>query len=189
MNTLDEPVLVLNKSWQPAAVGNVRRAFEQVHQEKAKIVCPKTYIEFNFDEWCEKGVEDGKLFVQAVRFKIQVPEVIVLREYNALPRHSDTYSKHHVFKRDKYVCQYCGEQVSRHEATIDHVVPRAQGGTTCWKNCVTACLECNSKKADRTPRQAGMKLRSTPKKPTWKPEDVAMRHAYRKDWAVFLGKS
>lgn len=188
MNTLDEPVLVLNRSWSIIAVADVNRALDQVHRERARIVDPKTYMEYDFGTWCDKGVEDDKLFVQAVRFRIQVPEVVVLTTYNRFPKHSDTYSKHHVFKRDKYICQYCGHAVSRYEATIDHVTPRAQGGVTCWENCVTSCLDCNAEKADRTPGQARMKLRSKPRKPVWKPEDVAVRHAHRKEWSVFLGQ-
>jgi hypothetical protein len=29
---------------------------------------------------------------------------------------------------------------------------------TCWHNLVTCCYECNNKKRDRTPEQAGMPL-------------------------------
>lgn len=188
MNTLDEPVLVLNRSWSIIAVTDVNRALDQVHRERARIVEPKTYMEFDFYAWCENGVEDGKMFVRTPRFRIQVPEVIVLTTYNKFPTHSDTYSKHHVFKRDRYICQYCGNPVSRYGATIDHVVPRAKGGTTCWENCVTSCLDCNAKKADRSLKQVRMKLRSKPVKPVWRPEDVAIKHADRKEWSVFLGK-
>jgi 5-methylcytosine-specific restriction endonuclease McrA len=188
MSALDEPVLVLNRSWMPTGVATVRRALEQIYVEKAKIVCHKTYMEYDFEKWVDKGVEDDVLFVKTKTFNIQIPETVVLRDFNSLPKHGDTYSKHHVFKRDKYHCQYCGHSVTREDATIDHVVPRAQGGKTCWDNCVTACYDCNSTKADRTPAQAGMRLRSKPGKPSWKPEDIAERYAHRKNWGVFLGK-
>ena len=64
-----------------------------------------------------------------------------------------------MFKRDHYTCQYCGVQPGGEELTIDHVVPRSQGGTSTWENCVLACVTCNKRKADRTPQQAGLKLR------------------------------
>lgn len=51
----------------------------------------------------------------------------------------------------------------------DHVIPRAQGGKTCWENIVTACYECNSRKANRTPQEAKMFPRKTPVKPKWLP--------------------
>ena len=51
---------------------------------------------------------------------------------------------------------------------MDHIVPRTQGGISCWTNCVLACLKCNLKKAGRTPAQAGMSLvRWTKKSGEW----------------------
>ena len=48
-------------------------------------------------------------------------------------------------------------------------MPRSRGGPTSWENCVAACDDCNARKADKTPREAGMKLRSTPVRPAWRP--------------------
>jgi hypothetical protein len=67
-------------------------------------------------------------------------------------------SKTAVLRRDNYTCAYCG----RTGTTIDHVLPRAQGGKSTWDNLVAACQPCNGFKADRTPEQAKMKL-------TWLP--------------------
>lgn len=77
-------------------------------------------------------------------------------------------SRRGVLKRDNYTCGYCG----RSATTIDHVVPRAQGGTTTWLNCVAACRECNAFKRDRTPDQAKMKLWTTPYDPTLEVKDL-----------------
>ena len=69
--------------------------------------------------------------------------------------------------------------------TVDHVVPRSQGGASSWTNCVAACVRCNALKADRTPEQAGMKLRRRPVRPEWKPLYAA--HGVRvESWARFL---
>ena len=68
-----------------------------------------------------------------------------------------------------YTCQYCGVQPGAGATTIDHVIPRSQGGTTSWTNCVAACEACNARKADRSPEQAGMRLRKRPVRPEWKP--------------------
>lgn len=78
------------------------------------------------------------------------------------------FSKTNVLRRDHYRCAYCG----RTGRTIDHVLPRAQGGETTWLNCVAACLKCNGDKADRTPEQAGMRLEIEPYVPTM--EDLGM---------------
>ncbi|WP_235735977.1 HNH endonuclease [Nocardioides alcanivorans] len=60
-----------------------------------------------------------------------------------------------VFLRDGHRCAYCGRKAT----TLDHVVPRSRGGGWTWTNVVSACWECNGRKADRTPEEAGMPLR------------------------------
>jgi 5-methylcytosine-specific restriction endonuclease McrA len=72
--------------------------------------------------------------------------------------------------------------------TIDHVVPRAQGGQSQWENCVLACVACNKGKADRTPEQAGMRLKHKAVKPTWNPLYAA--HEVRiESWSKFASEA
>ncbi|MFA5048234.1 MAG: HNH endonuclease [Patescibacteria group bacterium] len=66
----------------------------------------------------------------------------------------------------------CGKNFSSSELTLDHVIPRAQGGTTCWENIVACCSDCNDKKRNRTPAQANMKLKRHPAKSDWVPVAV-----------------
>jgi hypothetical protein len=66
-----------------------------------------------------------------------------------------------ILRRDDHKCQYCGKKAT----TIDHIVPRCQGGQTSWKNCVACCWDCNQKKGGRTPLQAGMVLIKNPVSP------------------------
>jgi 5-methylcytosine-specific restriction endonuclease McrA len=74
------------------------------------------------------------------------------------------------------------------EPTIDHIVPRSQGGTSIWENCVLACVTCNKRKADRTPQQAGLKLRQAPVRPMWKP--LYARHMVRiESWSKFVSEA
>ncbi len=96
-----------------------------------------------------------------------------------------TFSRRNLFKRDHSTCQYCACQPGTEELTIDHVLPRSQGGQTTWENCVLACVSCNAKKANRTPEQAMMKLRRAPVRPSWKPlyDATGVRIA---SWSRFL---
>ena len=71
-----------------------------------------------------------------------------------------------LFKRDGFLCLYCGESFSRRYLSRDHVLPFKQGGKDNWNNVVTACKRCNNQKADRTPEQADMKLLAIPFVPT-----------------------
>ena len=66
-------------------------------------------------------------------------------------------SKEGVKRRDG-ACAYCGGRAE----TVDHVQPRSRGGRSTWLNLVAACRTCNQRKADRTPEEAGMRLRVTP---------------------------
>lgn len=54
-----------------------------------------------------------------------------------------------VFSRDKFVCTYCGADVTD-DPHCDHVLPLIQGGTNEIGNLTTSCRRCNSAKAGRT---------------------------------------
>lgn len=95
---------------------------------------------------------------------VPLPTVIRLRSYVKIPYKEISLSRRNVLHRDSYTCQYCSDR--RHDLTIDHILPRSRGGTDNWENVVAACLKCNVKKGDRTPREANMPLLSTPKRPT-----------------------
>ncbi len=47
-----------------------------------------------------------------------------------------------------YPCTYCRTNLRRRALTIDHVVPRARGGTNARTNVVLACWPCNGTKGD-----------------------------------------
>jgi len=99
---------------------------------------------------------------------VMVPKVIrLIKAIRNLWRTSVPWSKANVHVRDMYTCQYCGKKLSKNRATIDHVIPQAQGGKNRWDNTVTACFPCNNKKSDRTPDEAQMGLRKgLPHQPT-----------------------
>ena len=63
-----------------------------------------------------------------------------------------------ILRRDGHRCQYLG--CTRRATTVDHVIPRCQGGANTWGNLVACCRDCNAHKGGRTPEQAGMQLRS-----------------------------
>ena len=50
-------------------------------------------------------------------------------------------------------CRYCGRRLTKKSATLDHLVPIAQGGTDERENLVLACGPVNLAKANRTPTQ------------------------------------
>ena len=68
-----------------------------------------------------------------------------------------------VLRRDGHKCQYVG--CDSKGTTVDHVVPRCQGGQSTWTNLVACCPRCNALKGGRTPEQAGMVLKGPVKSP------------------------
>ncbi len=86
-------------------------------------------------------------------------------------RRSVGFSYRAVHERDHWTCAYCGRSVSKTPAreallaTVDHILPSSRGGESSWTNLVSACKECNNRKADRTPEEAGMPLRVEPYDP------------------------
>lgn len=77
------------------------------------------------------------------------------------------FSKKNIMLRDNYTCKYCNLKLNKGSGTIDHVIPRSRGGKTNYTNCVTSCKKCNNFKGNRTPEQAGMRLKSPPKPPNF----------------------
>ena len=163
---LEKQVLVLNKSWIPVNVTTVKRAVTLLYQELARAVCHRTYQTYDFNLWVTEAKSDA--VVKTVSLEIPVPEVIVLTQYNGLRTEAKMpFSRSGLLRRDKYVCQYCRKQFQGAKLTIDHVLPKSRGGITEWTNCVIACHACNAKKDNKTPKEAGMKLKVEPVVPNW----------------------
>ena len=185
-------VLVLNRNWQAVHIATVARALVMLYRETARVVDPRDYQTYAWHDWAQLRPGAGDDWVQGVSLRIRVPEVMTLTKYDAMPTASVAFSRRNIFKRDKYTCRYCGAQPGTHELTIDHVTPRARGGQSTWDNCVLACLTCNHRKADRTPEQAGVRLRQRPRQPTWRPffaTDYAADSAPIESWNKFISEA
>jgi 5-methylcytosine-specific restriction endonuclease McrA len=168
---VNRQVLVLNKSWVAVQIASARRALCLLYQGMARAVHPSDYSLYDFDDWCElsRFVESGQ-FIHTVSFRIRIPEVILLRAFNGFVRHEVRFSRRNIFERDKNTCQYCGRRMPKSDLTMDHVIPRSRGGYDAWENLVLACMNCNVRKANRTPEEARMPLIRKPTKPTWLPQ-------------------
>lgn len=189
-SALDLPTLVLNRHWTPVHVTAVRHALALVCKGQALIVCPGTYAAHNFSEWIERGAERGAPVVRGIGFELEAPEVIVLGRYAKVPPRGVAFNRRNLHRRDEETCQYCGTRIAPERLTIDHVMPVSRGGKTEWENCVLACHRCNGKKADRTPREASMRLLRQPEKPSWSPRYAAYARGGRPtSWEKFIGRA
>ena len=95
------------------------------------------------------------------------------------------YNKQNVIRRDGHKCQYCCNIFSASELTLDHVVPKSRGGTTCYENVVACCRDCNTKKGDKTLLEVNMRLKQIPIHPDWLPINIFNRQDVPEQWKAF----
>ena len=57
-----------------------------------------------------------------------------------------------IHDRERGACFYCLRRTSANVKCLDHVVPRVRLGRNSYRNLVSCCLECNSRKGDRPAR-------------------------------------
>ena len=136
-------VLVLNASYEPLNITTWRRATVMLLKGKAE------------------GLEHD--LSRPLRPDHFLPTVIRLRQFVRVPYRPLPLTRRNVFQRDAHTCQYCGS--TEIALSIDHVSPRSRGGNDLWENVTTACLPCNVRKGNRTPREAGMTLAREPRRP------------------------
>jgi len=142
---LNSRVLVLNLNYEPMSICSARRAVVLLYLEKAEII------------------ERNHEFVHTVTTVIPLPSIVRLCRLVHVPRKRIQLNRKNIIKRDKHQCQYCGTVEG--SVTVDHILPKDRGGQDSWENLVCACVKCNSKKRNRTPREAGMSLLKKPRKP------------------------
>jgi 5-methylcytosine-specific restriction endonuclease McrA len=187
-SVLSQPTLVLNRSWVAIHATSVMDAMRLLFKGAAMAIRTDTYEVHGFDSWADLSVEPDEPHVRTVRLRIRVPEVIVLTHYDGIPSHSVPFTRRNLFKRDRNTCQYCGARPGTAELTIDHVVPRSRGGRSSWSNCVLACVRCNRRKANRTPREARLHLHRDPGAPKWSPILALPVGRVRQSWERFIGE-
>lgn len=142
-------ILVLNADFQPLNLTTLQRGFNLVYTGKAEIV------EYDNENPIEStvGTYRRPLIIRLVRFVYLPFKKVPLTRYN-------------VYRRDGHVCMYDNCQ-TKTTLTLDHVMPKSRGGGNTWENLVTCCKKCNSRKDDMTPKEAGMKLKRKPVRPTF----------------------
>ena len=161
---INRAVLVINRNFLPCYVTNLKHAFNLLFREVAFVV-DENFKLWSVWDWIALEPEEGEEFIGTPKGKIKVPKIIYVETDVGPKLIKPKISRFGVFLRDGFTCQYCGKKVSPKKLTIDHVLPKSKGGKTTWTNVVTACIDCNLKKGDKTPEEVGMKLIRQPKPP------------------------
>lgn len=146
---MSRKALLLDSSYQVLSFIPERKLFKLLIKEKIEII----------SSW--------PIPINWISGKINQPAIVRLKNHVKKNYFNSNFSRKALVKRDKNTCQFCGKKLTASQITIDHVLPRAQGGITSFVNCVVACHICNNKKADKTPEQANMKLLRKPTHPSF----------------------
>lgn len=144
-----EAVIVLNAGYEFLGLISWQRAMVLLFSGKVEVV------------------KESDRIVRTVSETFRVPAIIRLYKFiRQIYRREVPFSRKNILVRDSFVCQYCGREFQPADLTIDHIIPKVQGGDNLWTNVVTCCRSCNIRKGGLTPRQAGMRLVRKPFKPT-----------------------
>ncbi len=167
---LESNVLLLNHNYEPLSLCSARRAIVLVWTGKAEIV------------------ENTENRVRSVSMSFSIPSVIRLLLFVRITRRLHIQlSKQNILRRDRKTCQYCGKVEP--SMTIDHIVPKSQGGLDTWENLVCACPACNNRKKNNTPEKMGMRLLRTPRKPSLISLLFAEKGHFQETWKIYLNVS
>jgi 5-methylcytosine-specific restriction endonuclease McrA len=151
------------------------------------------YTSYDFADWAELSAFRHEFeahkhdWVRTVRSHVAVPRIIRVLTFARLPRQGVKFNRRNLFARDANTCQYCGKTFNTSKLSLDHVLPRSQGGGASWENIVCACTSCNVRKGGRTPKQAHMHLIRKPVKPKRNPAvSVTLSDDRYASWRQFL---
>jgi hypothetical protein len=184
-------VLVLNRNWQAINVTTPAAALSMMYSETAMgidIIDEHSMTCYKWKEWTNLFIREGDGSVRTPAGKIKIPKVIVTA-FSKVPLRRPRFTLKNLWDRDQGRCQYTGKYLSANEANVDHVIPKSRGGKTTWTNCVICHKEVNSRKGDRTPLEAGLRLISQPKEPHLLPCTLYIKNKFNiREWDFFLVK-
>ncbi len=183
-------VLVLNRNWQAIDSKTPAQAFCMMANDSATaldIADDGSMTPLRFSDWLKLPVRARDVAIGTVRGDVRMPTVIVLARFSRVPLRRPNFGIRGIWERDGGVCQYTGKKLKPSEGNIDHVVPRSRGGASSWQNCVLAHKDINSRKADRTPHEAGLRLIREPGAPKALPTSMFIKNLHGvEDWAHFV---
>ncbi|WP_339767560.1 HNH endonuclease [uncultured Paraglaciecola sp.] len=169
-------VLRLNKSGLPQAWITLEEAAKYYAQDRVL-----------FELGNSKRVLRGGWNNQGLRSRLALSSIIGCEGKVTRPSGKVPLNNRYLFRRDNYLCMYCGQKFRITELTRDHIIPRSKGGRDIWTNSASACTRCNCFKADRTPEEAGLTLIAVPFTPNIYERFYLMNRRIRVDQMAFLG--
>jgi 5-methylcytosine-specific restriction endonuclease McrA len=186
-------VLVLNRNWLALTATSPAEVLGAMMNDQVTgldIQGPDRMVPLNWADWRKLPIREGDASIGTTHGKIRIPTVVILSKFDRVPRKRLKFGLQGLFERDGGRCQYTGRKLTLSEANVDHVLPSSRGGETSWENCVLSDKKVNNRKADRTPREAGLKLLRQPVRPPEMPITHFIKNKHQiNDWSHFLPAS
>lgn len=200
-------VLSLNKVWQPIGIKTVKKAIIDMNGGLRGNTPPALAMNIEYamnedgtpdfsklmsvypvswDEWIKLPVRPFDMALISARMIIRVPTVIITPNFSKMLIKSPKPSKDGIYKRDGGIDQYTGLPISRHEANVDHVIPKSKGGKNTWENLVITSKKINFAKGNKFNEEIGYKLIRKPKAPPALPISASINEVKHVDWSHFL---
>lgn len=162
-------VLVLDKSYLPISIVSKFRGFCMAMGDNVDVI------------------DYQPILIHTATKGYPVPSII--RVTNMYSPHLMAKKAHlcheNLYMRDDHTCAYCGDKFNRRNLTWDHILPISRGGKTTWDNLVTACKDCNLKKGNRTPKEAGMDFEVIACTPA-RFDQTIYEYGVRDEWLIYL---
>lgn len=191
MSLLDKQIiLLLNRNWQAIHVTNARTVFGQL--AIGAVTALDIDLEDNmspvtWDQWVTLPVREHDNFIGTPHGQVRVPTVVIASKFDKVPMRRPRLSRKNIHARDGGMCQYTGKKLGPNEGNLDHIIPRSRGGGSTWDNLVLADVKVNSRKGDKTPDEAGLRLIKKPTTPKAVPVSETISNPNGiKDWNHFL---
>lgn len=195
--------LQLNRVWQPVNTKTVKKALEdlcagtsckaldidyEIDGDGNPIFDTATFNPVTWEEWVELPVRSWELGVHTSKKVIRAPTVLVSLNYAKMPvkEFKGKPTTDAIWLRDSGIDQYTGERLKRDDATVDHVLAKDLGGKDVWENMVLTHRDINTKKANKTLKESGLRLIRMPRAPKPVPHAVLIRRAAHMNWKHFL---
>lgn len=191
MRNHNSQCLLLNADYTPLSIISWKKAITWLVKYQNSNTYGIDIIDFYKDDY----------IMASNQRKYPIPCIARTKKFFHLKDSVVVFSRKNIFLRDQYICQYCDRLFENRELTYDHVIPKSKwdfndGSPTIWTNIVTACVSCNRKKGDRTPKQANMPLKNLPIRPLKTVRYLPIAHHLRnikdnlpEEWKLYLPKS
>lgn len=198
-------VLKLNKLWKPVGVQLVSKTIcdlmtgvvyamdivYSTNEDGTPNFDEHEYVNpASWEDWRKLPVRPWDLCIHSPNMTIRVPTVVITQKYSKVheKKFKGKPTKEGLLIRDNGRDGYTGEILEPEEATIDHILPRAHGGTDTYDNTVLTTKTINNRKGNRLNSEVGLTLAVVPHQP--KPIKISntIRKVRHRDWATFLEK-